>query len=456
LAAVGTTIVLLFAYATALPNDNYRKSKATATDNENEPICDATQGRCSNEYYIEDWGDRWLGFIEVTDQGAFHDEAKMYKLLGRVGRQAKETDLIILTYVHGWQHNADTSDSDVETFRALLRDVSLKEEARSGREGSKRRKVVGIYVGWRGRSFRLPYIEYLSFWDRKAVAERVQHSLGTVLTTLHFVWKEGNQGCWPDTKPRSTRLLTIGHSFGGLIVGRTALPILVHALNEQSSLSSGLMDGLGDLVVLINPAVEAAAFKDAWGFIVEYPHRTTTAPVLVAITSKVDRATRWAFPAGRYFSTWLDDFKTPLEREDALMAVGHVERYSTHSVRASDGPIPNVDGARFAAEEKEYRSFEEKYRHNGKLDAGWVRAYSSGVIVEDVSASANVSGVEGKRLAPEASTPFWLMRADASVINGHSDFSPRLRAFVRQLFDDVVRRHDRDEKCVGVTPPTRQ
>ena len=38
---------------------------------------------------------------------------------------------------------------------------------------SQTRKIVGVYIGWRGRSIDLSGLDNITYWDRKAVAEQV-------------------------------------------------------------------------------------------------------------------------------------------------------------------------------------------------------------------------------------------------------------------------------------------
>src|SRR5262249_7655368 len=86
--------------------------------------------------------------------------------------------LSILVYVHGWKHNAEVDDDDVETFRKTLRTLSIVEQARANVNTRKLgrptlpRRTVGIYVGWRGTSL-LWYLKHLTFYDRMTVARNV-------------------------------------------------------------------------------------------------------------------------------------------------------------------------------------------------------------------------------------------------------------------------------------------
>jgi dienelactone hydrolase len=83
------------------------------------------------------------------------------------------------------------------------------------------RKVVGIYIGWRGLSFDAGEIaEDLTFWTRMATAHRVaERAVREVLSRAKALRDAVDAASWPGHQDhRNTRLVTIGHSFGGLIV----------------------------------------------------------------------------------------------------------------------------------------------------------------------------------------------------------------------------------------------
>lgn len=72
----------------------------------------------------------------------------------------------MVVFIHGWKHNAGRDDGNVASFNKALANL-----ASSGVLG--KRRLVGLYVGWRGKSMHGLYSENLTYWDRKAVAEEV-------------------------------------------------------------------------------------------------------------------------------------------------------------------------------------------------------------------------------------------------------------------------------------------
>ena len=109
-----------------------------------------------------------LAVIEFDDQGWYHDLAPRDALL-RFLDDTAGNDLLILVFVHGWKHNAQAGDGNLRSFRGLLRDARASEDQR----GTGRR-VLGVYLSWRGRSLSgNPLWMNASFWTRKSAAFRV-------------------------------------------------------------------------------------------------------------------------------------------------------------------------------------------------------------------------------------------------------------------------------------------
>lgn len=386
--AAGAIIAFLFGRQ---PNAPFRESLEE---------CDANSENCSKAM-IKKWTDRWLGIVEINDAGEFHDVFSATEILSRIGRRARESNALIVTYVHGWNHNAKDNNGNFVAFEELLKDLAIKESAR----GENARRVVGLYVGWRGSSIGAPLLWLSTFWSRKAVAEDIGHSVVALFATLNEIWVEAGKRCRSGGVASDTRMLTIGHSFGGLIAARAALPMLIKGVAEARGKPSGF-HGLGDLVVLINPAVEASAFLGLRSQMWEYPSTRTKHPKLVVITSDADWATKFAFPAGRLLTVW--DRSLPEWDHWWLMlkSIGHVDRFKTHDLTAASAGASGKGVRKIA---------EMALLADRTSETDWLRP--------------------GYKFSD---TPFWLVKTDNSIVKHHSDFSYALRTFTEVLFTEIV------------------
>ena len=57
----------------------------------------------------------------------------------------------VVVFVHGWKHNAGVDDDNVRWFRAMLHHLGTIEA-----QATCTRRVIGLYVGWRGDATTLP------------------------------------------------------------------------------------------------------------------------------------------------------------------------------------------------------------------------------------------------------------------------------------------------------------
>src|SRR5262249_22226914 len=133
------------------------------------------------------------------------------------GREAADDDFLAIVFVHGWKHNAHESDDNVDHFREALLRLSETEYALSQAQHQPARRIVGIYLGWRGESISLPVIENLTFWDRKNTAHKVGHGEVTEVLNRIDQLRQVKDAQSPGGSSRS-RLIVVGHSFGGAVV----------------------------------------------------------------------------------------------------------------------------------------------------------------------------------------------------------------------------------------------
>jgi hypothetical protein len=422
--------------ATACPYDSGRPLKAGCTS-----TC------------LEDHGDYLLSFVEFDDQGWFYDPRQMTSLLKTLKQAGQSNDLILSVFVHGWKHNADACDSNVGCFRETLKHLHALEKTYAQSSGKSPRKIVGIYVGWRGLSASGNALwENASFYSRKAAATHV--ALGSVrelFARLRHFQKSQNErrGGAPNT-----RLMILGHSFGGLIVYSAVSQFLMTSAVDDDETDQGTqVEPFGDLVVLVNPAFEGSRYEPLYNIAKGRQYAPGQNPVLVVVTSQNDAATGKAFPVGRWINALFEkysangDHSEEDERQANLKTVGHIERYRTHFLTLADSaaykpikasatkcgcPYAEQIDALGSPDLGQENGMLQKFNHEqldreGRRKPNWRRDYSAGAVLTHEHGDPD--------------NPFWVVSADPRIIDGHNDFyTPVFLNFLRELYDDTLRK----------------
>jgi len=194
------------------------------------------------------------GFVEFDDQGWLYGtnrtrtQMQIRTVINRFSEELQSSGLLIVTFMHGWKHNASSDDSNVAMFHKVLNELGVMEQWLSARQHRAARRIVGVYAGWRGLSATLEPFEELSFWDRKSTAERVGHgAVIELLSELEALRTQSNRqhsGAITNHQRMSTKLIIVGHSFGGDIVYSAAAPILTERMVENYDAEGNLLKGL--------------------------------------------------------------------------------------------------------------------------------------------------------------------------------------------------------------------
>jgi len=373
-----------------------------------------------------------LGFIEFDDQGQLWDRKQMSEVIGKLAGEAGTKELLTVAFVHGWKHSAAPGDGNIETFRQVLAQLSDSEAQIARLTGAPPRQVAGVYLGWRGGSVTVPLLEELTFWDRKNTAQKVGHGGVTeVLSRLELI-KQDKESTEPGRS--RTRLVVVGHSFGGAVVN-TALAQVLETRFVQTTGPAGVQSdvaGFADLVVLINPAFEAMQFTPPSDMATERgTYFAAQLPVVLEMTSEADYATRYAFPAGRWFSTLFENTRdrqrynavtreqeTINERDANIAALGHFKPYRTHRLyplsdqaRAQVKTLSTTDSVRLFIQSSADWGHDQP---GSKIPFG-------DVVLERTTNSAGRN-------------PYLLTYVDKHLIRDHNDIDdPRIIEFVKQL-----------------------
>lgn len=434
--------VIVIGLTSCTSNNHYRTNANLCSTST--PNTECTTNSIQRYINAENSDENYLiGFVEFDDQGQYHDRNQSKKLLDTLYADAYKNNLLIVVFVHGWQHNAEQNNDYIVNFRQTLKQLSQLESNAAKLEGRNQRDVAGIFVGWRGKSLSIPFVNALTFWDRKATAHKVGN--GAVVELLIRL-EELRDIKWivDESKHQSmTRLVIIGHSFGGAIV-YTALSQIFKERFIQTKGPVGVTSdvrGFGDLTVLVNPALEAMRFSSLSdmandrGF-----YSADQVPVLAVLTSESDLATKYAFPGGRFFSTLFENHREVTRLNKATKqeqiisqssanrtAIGHFQNYRTHRLMpkersANEGEMDEI---------KVYQAVQNQWQAD---QPGSQIDFTGSVLVHENNSVAR--------------NPYLIVKVDEDIIPNHSDiFDPRVAEFIRHFI--MLSAHDQKSDFIN-------
>ncbi|MDX9973087.1 MAG: hypothetical protein RBU21_08865 [FCB group bacterium] len=288
---------------------------------------------------------------QVDDYGRFWKADEAQKALDVVSEESRDTNVFVLLFAHGWHHNARQGDENLDSFKMTLSalDERLKgkmyADSRKLLTGTDKFKVVGIYVGWRGRS--MPGIlDYTTIWGRKEAAERVgSGDLREFILRLQSIYQERNSVA---NGPFLGLVLT-GHSLGGqVLLKATAETIERNLIKETHGLASindsekitpeSPIEGIGDLTVLLNPALESGQFERISELNSRLVCKNFQTPVMLVVSGEGDGARQIAFPISRVVTNPFGPVLKPEQRPLWYKALGEYEPQRTHSLTETSAP----------------------------------------------------------------------------------------------------------------------
>ena len=345
-----------------------------------------------------------VAFVEFGEQGSYQDPTQLQNALALI-RDTPQP--LVITYVHGWQNNAESGD--VQNFESLLARLNGAPAIRN--VGF---HVVGVYLGWRGKITDVPILKELSFWNRKNTAERLASNYD-VYDTIASISEEARKDY-----PGKQYTVLLGHSFGGLIVERS----VAHAINAEIHGHADASRSMpADLMIAVNPAADSVLARQMISAL--YSRKTEdTRPLFVSITSTGDWATGIVFPIGTglaSISKGFNQVEPPgpgntqvSERKFYTSTPGHNQMLINHITVDKHETINSPNGL---------HALEENLQHN------------------HVGNGFTLDGAEGKldvwqiKRVGDVDVPYWDVQVDPSIIKDHGDiWNERAEAMVAATF----------------------
>ena len=347
-----------------------------------------------------------LAFVEFGEQGSYQDPNQLENVRDLI--KGTERPLVV-TYVHGWQNNARSGDA--EKFSKFLHELSTSEIVRT-----KHFHVIGVYLGWRGQLTKVPVAKELTFFSRKAAAERLASNFDCydAIATVSEAARKYHVA-------EAQYTILMGHSFGGLVVERAVAHAINAEIHEHAEAAKALP---ADLILLLNPASDSVLTRQMIAALYSR-HLEATRQFVVSLTSTADDATGVAFPLGTGFAALtkgFNDVRVPgpggvhleSERKFYTTTPGHNEFLINHETENLFKTLP-ANGQ---------TAFEFNLSHHALV--GHVFATDDGAGGLKLWHFKQVGAVD---------VPYWDVKVDPSIIKDHGDiWNEQARAMMAGVF----------------------
>jgi hypothetical protein len=199
---------------------------------------------------------------------------------------AKSESNYVIVFAHGWRHNASVGDQNVADLRLYAAHAVRFLAMRCETEGLYcNTSVTAIYVGWRGARVDEAGLarvlgSYLgetiggfaagaTLFDRKPVSEQIAPGAISALRVVEkeVLGRKASPGS-PAGEAPINKMIVFGHSLGGNLFATGLKDDLVKSVRRHKP-GEPLPPVLGNLLVLVNPAAEAAKWtaiqREVWG-----------------------------------------------------------------------------------------------------------------------------------------------------------------------------------------------
>ncbi len=369
------------------------------------------------------------GVIEYYEDGSHVDplqEKKVLDLIEREKRGAPGGKVITFVYVHGWKDNAaevqpGSAPKDFEKFESALSFLGASARTADGKPGI---PIIGVYIGWRGQSLRGPdWFTFLSYWGRRNAGNRVGGM--ELADTLNRIIETTNK------ESELSRVMLVGYSFGARVLEhaiethrvklydtgrgqamvrpRVDLVLYVSSANDARLSMRRVEDLRQEPITVRHPDYDPAKCTP------DSADRICRAyPLLTAITSRGDWATKYLLPAANTVNLDKDSAPAPALPSGQFLdpipsppvyertAAGHLRFMQSHDV--TEVPCPHDKPPVCPAKDKNCQFAFKTVRESN----------SCYQVVTRVADKA-----QGKDVFND--TAFWIMAVDTPVIMDHGD-----------------------------------
>jgi len=425
---------------------------------------------CKGSSIIEKHDNYDLAFVEFSEKGNVFSRQKMKTVLDYVDflKITAEEGLHVVVFVHGWRHNAHHKDGNVESFKKML-------ELTASLDTMRKRKILGVYIGWRGLSFGLEPIKSLSYWERKAVAHQVGKG-GVTELLLKLERKLNNQN--PDNKTTATPekpiktasyqidnpigndpnkhvFIVVGHSFGSAIVLSGLNEVLMErvisgqrkekivSVEEQKKENCIKTRPFGHGVILINPAVEANEILQLKELVSENCFVPSQDRLMHIISSDADSATSLAFPFGQFLGD-LNWNHAEIDRPFLITGENKVLDEFDLNINTAGNFEPFLTGYLMAPEKKQSNNGLPKNTKCTKNNTDWTfRSY----LTRDRHKidCFHEHHKDAQHIRAGSHEPLAFIKTDGAFIENHNDiFNENVGAYIGAIVSEA-----RNKRCMG-------
>jgi hypothetical protein len=283
-----------------------------------------------------------LGIVEFDDQGNAWNTRQIHAVERALGDTLRRSHSLVVVFVHGWKNDCKACNGNLACFRESLALLAANEKRLAVLANGPPREVFGLYIAWRGASSTVEPAKEISFFSRKAAADRIGSSRGGELTGLLAWLNDARDTYTPASKSELGNMVAIvGHSFGADVLFGTVANPLDAAIGASSGAAELSAKPFGDLLLLVNPAFEASAYRRFADY-AGRPWKAHQPSLMITVQARNDWATHYAFPVGRSISTLPQASGSSAGYREMLDALGHHSAYYTHDLGPPSRALQSV------------------------------------------------------------------------------------------------------------------